>query len=179
MHSRYEKRLPIYLSQHDIHAAEDDDDIGYGLAEAHIFQDGQIDKARWTDAVAIRVRCSIANEVEAQLAFRRFDSPVRFTDFWAEPAQLRFRIHDRAGRQSRDGLLQDFQRFAHFEDADHVAVINVAVVTQRDTEFEPVVNAVFVHFAEIVINPGGAKHRAGNASVNCKFARQDTDALRA
>ena len=61
----------------------------------------------------------------------------------------------------------------------HVAVIGIALFSQRHTELKPVVNAVLVHLADIVVDPGGAEHRAGNARVDGQFSGQDADTLRA
>ena len=43
----------IHLPEHNINAAQDNDDIRDGMAEAHIFEDGQVDEAGRADAVTI------------------------------------------------------------------------------------------------------------------------------
>src|SRR5256886_8290109 len=68
----------VHLTQHNVHAAENHHDVGYDVAEAHVFQNGQIDQARRTHAIAIRIRPAVADDVETQLAFRRFDTAISF-----------------------------------------------------------------------------------------------------
>ncbi len=53
------------------------------------------------------------------------------------------------------------------------------MLAERHLEIEPVVNAVAVHLADVVIDAAGAQHRAGDARVDRQFARQHADALRA
>ena len=61
---------------------------------------------------------------------------------------------------SVERLLENLERLAHFEHAHHVAVVNIAVFAQRHAEIEAAIDAVVVHFANVVIDAGGAQHRA-------------------
>jgi len=70
-----------------------------------------------------------------------------------------------AGR-SREGLLEDLHRLAHLEDADHVAVVGVAVRAERHAEVEAGVESVAVHLAEVVVDAAGAEDGAGDAGVD-------------
>ena len=36
--------LPIHLAHDDVDAAQDDDDVGDVVAEAHVFENGEIDE---------------------------------------------------------------------------------------------------------------------------------------
>src|SRR5262245_3653300 len=63
--SSHARKLPVHLPQHDIHASQNDYHVGHVMAQAHVFQNGQVDQTRRTDAVTIRVRPAIADEVEA------------------------------------------------------------------------------------------------------------------
>ena len=68
----------IHFSHHDIDAAKDHHDVGDGVAEAHVFQDRQINEARRTHAITIRIRAAVADQIETELAFRSFDAAIRF-----------------------------------------------------------------------------------------------------
>ena len=76
-------------------------------------------------------------------------------------------------------MLEDLDRFAHFEDADHVAVVDIAVIAERDAEVETRIHPVGVHFAEVVIHATGTEHRTGDASTDGERGREFPDALRA
>src|ERR1039457_2993683 len=47
---------PIHFSQHDIYAAENQHHVCHVAAQAHVFQDREINQTRWPHPVAIRVR---------------------------------------------------------------------------------------------------------------------------
>ena len=81
----------VHLAQHDVDAAEDDDDVGDVVAEAHVFEDGEIDQARRAHAVAVRVGRAVADEVEAELALGRLDAAVGLAGLGAEAADLGLR----------------------------------------------------------------------------------------
>src|ERR1022692_1247477 len=83
----------VHLTENNVHAAEDDHGVGNPVAEAHVFQNRQVDETRRAHAVTIWIRRAVADDVKAQLAFRRFDAAINFAGLWAEAAQLRLRIH--------------------------------------------------------------------------------------
>ena len=64
----------VHLAQHNVHAAEDDDDVRHGPAQAHVFQHGQVDEARRSYAIPIRVRRAVADEIKSQLALRPLET---------------------------------------------------------------------------------------------------------
>src|ERR1035441_10084861 len=64
---------PVHLTEHDVHAAENDHGVGNPVAEAHIFQNRQVDETRRTHAVAIRIRRTVADEIKSELAFSACD----------------------------------------------------------------------------------------------------------
>ena len=147
------------------------------MAEAHVFQNREVDETRRAHAIAIRIRRAVADEIKSEFAFRAFDATINLAGLWAETAQLRFRIHDRPGGNVAQRLFQNFDALAHFQHAHHVAVVNVAVFADRHLEIEPAVNAVFVHLAQVVIHAGGAQHRAGYGRVDRQFFRHHADEL--
>ena len=53
--------LAINFSEDDIDRAENDDCIGDFVAEAHVFEDGQVDEARGSNVVAIGLRRAVAD----------------------------------------------------------------------------------------------------------------------
>src|SRR5688572_7824867 len=72
---------PIHLPQHNIHAAENDDDVRDVMPKAHVFEQRQVDEARRADAIPIRIRRAVADEIKAEFAFGSFDAAVRFAGF--------------------------------------------------------------------------------------------------
>src|SRR5271169_7239762 len=108
------------------------------VPEAHVLQNSQIDETRRPHPVAVRIGRAVANNVESQLPFWGFDAAVSFARFGSEPAQLRLWINDRALGDVVQGLLKNLQGLPHLQDADHVAVVNVTVLSQWHAEVEPV-----------------------------------------
>src|SRR5688572_6993483 len=105
------------------------------MAEAHVFEHGQVDEAWRAHAVTIRIRAAVADQIEAEFALRSFDATVGFARLGLEAAELGFGINDWAKWNIRERLLQYLQRLVHFEDANHVTIEHIAVLADRDTEF--------------------------------------------
>src|ERR1039458_5376574 len=176
------KKFPassVHLTEHNVHAAENNHGVGNPVAKAHVFENRQVDENRGAHAVAVRMRRAVADDVKTKFALRRFDAAIDFAGLRTEAAQFRLRIHDRSGGNVAQRLLQNFDALAHFQNAHHVAVVNVAVFADRHLKIEPAVNAVFVHLAQIVIHAGGAKHRPGDGRIDRQFFRHHADELRA
>src|SRR5437899_1894021 len=112
----------MYVAEYSIDTAKDDNHIGDDLSKTHICKDGQIDEAGRTDAVTIGIGRAVANEIKAQLAFGGFDAAISFTGFGTEAANFCLWIDDGPFRNFLQGLLQEFNRFPHFQDANHVPV---------------------------------------------------------
>src|SRR4030095_21563 len=92
----------VHFSHYDIDAAENYHHIGHGMAETEILENGQVNEAWRAPHVATWVVSSIADQIEAKLAFGRFDAPVGFAHRWTKGADLHFRIHDRPGGKLLD-----------------------------------------------------------------------------
>src|SRR6185503_17835615 len=127
--SATEATLPIHLAQDNIHASKNHDHIRYRVPQAHILKDGQVNETRSANVIAIWIQVPVADQIKAEFTLGRFNPPVSFSSLRLETAQLGFRIHDRASRNVLERLIQNLQRFPDFEDADHVAIENVAVLT--------------------------------------------------
>jgi hypothetical protein len=76
-------------------------------------------------------------------------------------------------------LLENLDRLAHLEDANHVAVVGVAVRAERDAKLETRIKTVAVDLADVVVDAGCAEHRAGDPGANRKLGGERADALRA
>src|SRR5581483_6553078 len=139
------------------------------LAQAHILQNRQVNKAGRPDTIAIRIRRTIADQEESQLSLGSFNSAVGFAGFRTKTTQLRFGIHDRTGGNIAQGGFEDLERLPHFQYANHITVVNIAMIAQGHAKRKSIVDAVTVDLAQIVIDPGGAEHWTGNARVNGKF----------
>src|SRR5579884_956770 len=170
--------LSVHFSQNNVHTAKNDHRVSDRLAEAHVFQNGQVYKAGRTHTITIWIGRTVADEIKTEFAFRAFDAPVSFTSLWPKTANLRFGVHDRPFRNIAQGLVQNLQRLAHLQNADHVTVEHVAVLAKRNAKIKPVVDAVLIHLADIVIDAAGAQHRPGDAGVDGKFGRKHAHSLR-
>src|ERR1017187_7815236 len=63
--------LSIHFSQHNVHASEDQHNVGHVFAQGHIFKNGQIDQTWRTNSITIWIRPSVTDEIEAQFALGR------------------------------------------------------------------------------------------------------------
>src|SRR5206468_3476052 len=128
-------------TQHYVHAAQNHHHVGNDMTHTHVLEDRQVDQARRPDAVAIRIWPTVADQIKAKLAFRRFDAAVRFAGLGPEPARLRLRIDDRAGRNVAEGLFQNLEGLAHFQGPKHIPIVSVAVLPERHAERKAIVDA--------------------------------------
>src|SRR5262249_38894316 len=147
----------------DIDAAEDYHYIRYGMAEAHVFENREIDETWWTNAVTIRTRSAVADKIKAELTLWSFDSTVGFANRRTKCAHFYFWIHNGAGCNLRERLLQNLHALSHLQRPHHQAVVRVAVLPKRDPEFEPWIKPVAVYFANVVIDTARTQHRTCDA----------------
>src|SRR5687768_9566551 len=169
--------LAVHLAQDDIHAAENNHGVSDRVADTHILKDGEVDKTRRAHSITISVRGAVTDNIKAQFAFRAFNSSVRFAWFWLEITDLVLGINDRSFRNIAQRLLKNLHRLAHFQNPDHVAIEDITVITEWNAKIETIVNAIFVHLAEIVIHAAGAQHWAGDPSVNGQPRLENSNAL--
>src|SRR6059058_3274365 len=113
------KLSPIHFSHHNIDAAENYHHIGHSMAEAEVFEHGQIDETRRTHPIAVRVRSTVTDQVETELAFGRLDAPISFANRRTKGADFHLRVDDRAGRELFECLLQNSDTLAYFQEAHH------------------------------------------------------------
>src|ERR1051326_4000190 len=71
----------VHLSQHNVHAAEDNHDVRHEMAKAQVLENRQVDETRRTHPIAIRIRRAVADEIETELALRSFNAAVGFACF--------------------------------------------------------------------------------------------------
>src|SRR5208283_3583178 len=167
----------VDLAEDDVDAAEDDDRVGHGVAEAQVLEEREVDERGRAHPVSVGVRAAVADQVEADLALRALDSAVDLPLLRAEAAEPGLRVHDRSVRDVPQRLLEYLDGLPHLEDPDHVAVVRVAVGPERHAEIEARVEAVAVHLAHVVVDARRAQHRAGDAGADGERRRQPPDAL--
>src|SRR4029077_11771355 len=97
------------------------------MAEAEVFQHGQIDETRWAHPVAVRVRSTVTDQVETELAFGRFNAPISFANRRTKGADFHLRVDDRAGSNLFERLLQNSDALARFQHAHHESIVSVTV----------------------------------------------------
>src|SRR5438093_7798745 len=156
----------VHFSEHDVHTAENHHRVRDGLPQAHVFENREVDEAGRAHAVTVWIRSTVADEVESEFAFGRLDAAIGFARLGPKAAQPGFRIEDRSLGNFFQRLLENLQALAHFEDANHVTVVDVTVLAQRHPEAESPVDAIAVHLSDVVIDPAGPEPRPGDAGVD-------------
>src|SRR6266487_1829361 len=169
----------IDFSHHDIDAAEDHHHIGDGVAKAKIFKHSEINETRRTDPIAIRVRTAVADQIKSELAFRSFDASVGFAGRRTKCAELDFWVNNGSRLNLCERLLENLDALVHLERPHHQAIISVAMVSEWNSKFKSWINAVTVHFANVVIHAAGAQHRAGDSRIDCQLGRKFSNVLSA
>src|SRR6266700_2780846 len=148
------------------------------MAKAKVFEHCEITETWRAHAVTIWIRAAVTDGVKSELAFRRFNSSVRFAHRWPERADLHLRIHNRSWLNLRQRLFQDLDALPHLQRAHHQSIIRIAMFAQRNPKFETRIKSVAVHFANVVVHAARAQHWAGNSSADREIGRKFTDVLR-
>ena len=117
--------------------------------------------------------------MKSEFALRTLDAGVGLADRRLEAANLGLGVDVVAIRELVHRLPQDLKRLAHFQKADHDAVIDVTLFTERDAEVEAVVDAVGIHLADVVVHTCGAQHWPGDTAVDEHLRWELPDVLRA
>ena len=103
------------------------------------------------------------------LAFRRADDARDF----------RFDLAGRRGFDHRDALLEDAPRLSHLGHANEIAVVRVAVLSDRNLELQLGIAFVRLRAAQVPLHSATSQRRAGDAPVDGLFGRDHADADRA
>src|SRR5439155_3432511 len=85
--------------------------------------------------------------------------------------------YDRAVRQLRQALADDFRALPHLLHADPIPVVRVAVLSDGDFPFHLVIGAVGLGLADVVGDAGPAQDRAGTAEIDGVFGGNHGDVL--
>src|SRR5436190_12176874 len=149
------------------------------MTETKIFENRQVDEARWPDPVTIRIRAAVTDEIKAEFSLGPFDTPIRFARRRLESADLHLRIHNGPSRDLFKGLLQDSKALPHFQRAHHQAIIGIAVVAQRYAKLKAGIESIAIHFAQVVVHAAGPQHRSGDAGIDRQLGGEPAHALRA
>src|SRR5207302_6109539 len=75
---------PVDLAHHNVEGAQDHHGIREFVADSDLAQTREVDEAWRADVVAVRIRCAVGHQIEADLAFRTFDPRVRLALWWPQ-----------------------------------------------------------------------------------------------
>src|SRR5947207_842822 len=149
----------IDVDYYDIDAAENYHYVGDGMAETKGFQHGEINKTRRTHPITVRIRSAITDQIKSELAFWSFDPSIGFADRRPKRAHFDFRIHDRSGGNLGERLFENLDALVHLESSHHQSIISIAMIAERNAEFESRIDSVAVDFPNVVIHAARAQHR--------------------
>src|SRR5262245_24282421 len=160
------------------------------MAAAKEVHGGEVRKARRPDLAAIGPIGAVRHEIDAELAFRRLDRGVNLprghvVSLGIELEVVDERLHrgfhlaaarrhhlvvfdrDRSllGDEPFATLLHDAHRLTHLIHAHEVAVVTIAVLADRDIEFELVIAFVRLALAQVPGCAGPPDHDAGEAAA--------------
>src|SRR6267378_5021260 len=192
---------PVDLSKDDVLGADDRHRVGDHVAARHLVERGEVGEAGRTDLQPVRLVRAVRDQVDAELAFgglhRSVDLPFGNMHALGDELEVVDQLlhallhlearrrrdlvvvdHHRAGvlAQPVDALPHDAVRLAHLLDAHQVAVVAVAVASDRDVELHAVVDLVGLLFPQIPGDTRAAQHRTGEAEGEGPLRGDYTDA---
>ena len=71
-----QKDLSVNLTEHDIHGANDGDNVGQHVVSADVVHQGEVEEARRLDLASIGLAAPVRDQVDAKLALWCLDSCV-------------------------------------------------------------------------------------------------------
>src|SRR5947199_8815610 len=86
--------------------------------------------------------------------------------------------HQRSVRNFFDSLTDDASRLPHLLEPEHISVVGVAVLADRNIEFEIRIRGVGFRFANIPFDTRTAERRSSQAHIDCVLRRDDSNASR-
>ena len=72
----FKKNLSVNLTEHDIHGANDGDNVGQHVVSADVVHQGKVEEARRLDLAPIGLAAPVRDQVDAKLALWCLDSCV-------------------------------------------------------------------------------------------------------
>ena len=126
---------------------------------------------------AERRGAAVGDDVEAELAARPLDAPVRLAGLGAQRERDVGLVRPR--REAIQRLADDARGLAHLLEAHEEAVVGVAVAAHGDVEVHAVVDAVRLGLAEVPRHAGAAQHRPAERAVDRVLRRDRADAAAA
>src|SRR5690242_6608378 len=194
--------LPVYLSQHNVNAADGGDHIGDEPAFAHFGQRLQVHIRGRAHVHAVGLGGAVADHVVAHFAARRFDCLVNLArghgkalgdDLEVVDESFHLRLHlfalgehylgrvglDAALGEASQCLLHNFVGLAQFLDAHHVTGEHIAFGAQRHLKLKLVVGRVRHVATQVPIHSGGAQGRPGGANGYSIIGRKISHVFRA
>src|ERR1019366_5039263 len=118
------------------------------------------------DPIAVGICSTVADQVKAQFTLRSFNSSIRLARLWSESSDLRLWIHHGTTGNFLERLFQDLDGFADLQNAHHVTVKDVSVITKRHAKLEAIINAVVVYLADVVVDTRCSQHRSRYTCVH-------------
>src|SRR5215475_3979588 len=195
--------LSIYVSQYNVNAADDGDDVRDQRAFDHRGQRRKIDEGRGAHVDAVRALGAVADDVEPEFAARRFDRLIDLADRNGEAfrreqevmdhhvdvlfhqvalGQFELRmVGDELARlhHTVEGLDANLPALFHLVHPHQVPRPHVAGVVYGDFEIVSVVARIRLGLADVPIDAAAANSGAGQPPVDRVFALHHAHALRA
>lgn len=116
------RKLSIDLAEHDVQRANNGDYVGEEVLRPDVLQTRQMRKARRFDLASIRLATAVADEINAEFAFRRLDGGVRRSWRHLETLGVQFEVmnkrlhaslHLLASRGHDLGIVASYFSFGH------------------------------------------------------------------
>jgi hypothetical protein len=149
----------------------------YVVPLGEVAQNAQVDKARGSNVVAVRVPAPVTDQIEAELSFGMLDPAVGLSCGHLHVVSLLAGL-DWACGQPVQCLFQDAHRLAHLSEPDHDPIHHVPFVPDHHVPVERIVDRVGLGTPNVVGDPARSEQWPGATIGYCHLRGQDTDADR-
>merc|ERR1711962_560574 len=193
-----EKNLSIHLTEHNIHGANDGDNVGQHVVSADVVHQGEMEEARRRDLAPVGLAAPVRDQVDAKLALRCLDSCVGGSSRDLESLGKELEVMDEGlhgglhlrpawrntlgivgphitSRHLVQALHDDPQALSHLQHSHKVAIIAVAVGADGHVKVHQVVSIIGLRLPEVPLDASASQHRTAAAPVDGVLGRDHSD----
>src|SRR5918996_906781 len=144
-----QRHLSIQLAHHNVNDTKQGDEIRNLFSDTNSLERSNVDERGSAHMIAPGIWLAVRDYVKAQLAFRGFNTTIRFP--CRNPNLIdRFLRIDRALRDLLNGLLQNSQGLPNLIQTNQIVIVQISVRAHGHIKLKAIIDAVGVSTADII-----------------------------
>src|SRR5450830_11983 len=192
--------LSINLTKHNILSTDDGYSISNHVTLSHFIQTLQMRITWRTDLQTIWLIRAIRHQINTKFTLRMFNGRICFASWNMETFREQFEVMDQLFHirlhvhavwrchfviirnhrtliisQPLNALFDNAVGLTHFFNTNEIAIVAIAINTNRNVKIEQVVDFVWLFFTQIPLDTRTTQHRTSKSFCQCTFRTHNTD----